>query len=950
MFEPSQRLKAFNNCYDYSKYSVFRIPYSVFKLLLLFLRCFIKTDRIHNEGDIPLILSSTPPLMKRLYTPLLLLSFQLPYAVAQTVTTAADSTKTNPSAQSTTAPSDSLSIDLNEAKVTATKLMFVTKKDTVVYNLDALAATKGDMLGDLINKMPGLEMRKDGLYFKGKKVNRLLVNGTDFVRGNTQSALENLPAYIIKSLKAYEGQTDRAKITGIDDGTKEVVVDAILKKEYLGTWTGNAALGYGTDDRWRARLFANTFSDRYRVTAFGGFTNTGEFQATDNNGTWNDVGAGSSSGDTKFMRPGTSWMWNNGRKADEGGYFKLEGGINWDYRGHKDYFYQEQEKFLGDGTSRFTATDQRSKNDEKIINTNLYFTWKPSKHTHIEFGPSYSFIKQTDHSHERSGNWTVPAFEMVPSVLDSLDLYPETGWPGNRETLYAHQEQSSSNENRHYYAHNLWITQRLTKKNLRFSLRHQLSYHQNREDMHDLMRYRYYNQTEHTMDPLYNRFGRNKGENFNQITFADLNIPIPQLQSLRLTYGYSNTKNSKDDKGHRLEKLGGIFADYDAYLQHFGILPDLADWELQTVDPDMTLYSTTTDHRHWAEAELSYNKKGLIAYLKGLGKFGRDAIDYERPTYEPLHPRRNVKEWAIDARLRYESDSLGNIELSYSYTKEPQSFYSAITIPDRSDPLNVFLGNPDMKDTRRHIVNFIYSRTLKNNRWYSMNTSWHNTLHQQTSRQTYDKVTGVTTSQPVTLCGNWGINAIVSMGMPLDKKQRFNLMSYISYSMSHNPAFTLATDGHPQRRSDTSHNTGLYARLNYRYEKFFASINGSVWYIAYRSDLAASQDRWMGNYGGTLQYTLPLDIELKTNVNVYHRNVYQSQGVRPVKAIWNAMLTRSFLRDKSLALQLEASDILNHRDQSNAYMNIDGREAFYGQCVSRYFMFHVIYNFSTKKK
>ena len=118
-----------------------------------------------------------------------------------------------------------------------------------------------------------------------------------------------------------------------------------------------------------------------------------------------------------------------------------------------------------------------AKNDEKIINTNLYFTWKPSKHTHIEFGPSYSFIKQTDRSHERSGNWTVPAFEMVPSVLDSLDLYPETGWPGNRETLDAHQEQSSSNEN-NTTMHITCGIATADKEKPALSLRHQLSYHQ----------------------------------------------------------------------------------------------------------------------------------------------------------------------------------------------------------------------------------------------------------------------------------------------------------------------------------------------------------------------------------------------------------------------------------------------------------------------------------------
>ena len=93
---------------------------------------------------------------------------------------------------------DSLSTDtivrqLGEATATTTRLVFTNKKDTVVYDMNALLATQGDMLNDVINKMPGLELRNGVLYFKGKKVERLMVNGTDFMRNDTKTALEQPP-------------------------------------------------------------------------------------------------------------------------------------------------------------------------------------------------------------------------------------------------------------------------------------------------------------------------------------------------------------------------------------------------------------------------------------------------------------------------------------------------------------------------------------------------------------------------------------------------------------------------------------------------------------------------------------------------------------------------------------------------------------------------------------
>lgn len=889
--------------------------------------------------------------MKPLISLLLFLICCLVPATAQAQSARTDSARTSSPDAAKKAEADSSSVKLNEATVTGTKLMFVTKKDTVVYNMDALAATKGDMLGDMIGKMPGLEMRKDGLYFKGKKVSRLMVNGTDFVRGNTQSGLDNLPAYIIKHVKAYESITDQTRITGIDDGVREMVVDVILKKEFLGEWTGNASMGYGTDDRWRARAFANSFANHYRLTAFGGFTNTGQFQSADTDGNWGDNGgAGSSSGDTRFMRPGMSMMWNNGRSSDAAGYVKIEGGLTWDYRDHKDYFYQENEVFLGDGTSKYGASDQRTKNDEKIISTNLYLTWKPSENTHLEFSPSYSHTHQTDRSHERSGNWNVPAYEMAPSVLDSLEAHPETGWPANDGTVYAQRGTSGYDNLRHSYRHNLWMSQKLTERNLRLTLRHNLGLGFMDGEQHSLNRYDYYQPATGGMDPLYNRFRRTDNDDFYQMSFVDLNVPVPALQSLRLTYGFSNGRIKNRADGYRLERLGGIFADYADYLAHFGQLPEASGWEAEAIDPDITLHTTITNRWHWAEAELSYKKNGLLATAKVLGKRGHEAMDYDRPGYDPLHPGRNATEWRVNGGLRYETDSAGTYTLNYSMDRHPQALMNEIDIPDRSNPLNIRLGNPNMPDETMHNVNLGYSRTFKQNRWMSVYASWSMNRHFATMRSTYDKQTGITTSQPFTLCGQWGTSVTLNFGTPLDKKQHFSFMGYVNYNLNHEPDFTLATDGNPLRRSDTNHNLTVYAFLNSRFDKFFASLTLSATYDGYRSDLATNRDTWSGNYSASVQYTFPLDIELKTAIQVYHRPVHHSQGIRPLKPIWNATLTRSFLRDKSLTLQFEASDILDRRDQSNAFVSVSNRSAFYAECVSRYFMLSAIYHFSTKKK
>lgn len=165
---------------------------------------------------------------------------------------------------------------LHEATVKTTRLLFITRKDTVIYDLDAVKLKDGANLGDALKKLPGMEIRKKKLYYMGKPVDRLLVNGFDFSRNDPSMALEALPAYIVKSVKAYEQRGELARVTGLDDGSREQVVNVVLRKKYMGTWTGQANLYGGTPDLYSARGYANTFTDRYRVSLFGNANNTNQ--------------------------------------------------------------------------------------------------------------------------------------------------------------------------------------------------------------------------------------------------------------------------------------------------------------------------------------------------------------------------------------------------------------------------------------------------------------------------------------------------------------------------------------------------------------------------------------------------------------------------------------------------------------------------------------------------
>ncbi len=122
---------------------------------------------------------------------------------------------------------------LREVSVTATKVKFYNKGDTVVYNADAFVLAEGSMLDALIAQLPGAEIRSGGqIYVNGRYVESLLLNGKDFFKGNNEIMLENLGAYTVKNIEVYDGQEEMDRIMGKDYGKKIYTMNVKLKKEY----------------------------------------------------------------------------------------------------------------------------------------------------------------------------------------------------------------------------------------------------------------------------------------------------------------------------------------------------------------------------------------------------------------------------------------------------------------------------------------------------------------------------------------------------------------------------------------------------------------------------------------------------------------------------------------------------------------------------------------------
>ena len=94
---------------------------------------------------------------------------------------------------------------LKETVVTARVAQVVVKKDTLVYNPDAFRTPEGSPIEELIKRIPGAEVDEDGkITVNGKQVKKILLDGKEFMVGDVETALKNIPVNIIQNLKFYD--------------------------------------------------------------------------------------------------------------------------------------------------------------------------------------------------------------------------------------------------------------------------------------------------------------------------------------------------------------------------------------------------------------------------------------------------------------------------------------------------------------------------------------------------------------------------------------------------------------------------------------------------------------------------------------------------------------------------------------------------------------------------
>ena len=309
---------------------------------------------------------------------------------------------------------ESDAIMLAEAVIVAEAPQVQIVEDTVAFNSSAYRTPEGAMLEELVKKLPGAEVDDDGnVKINGKEISKIMVDGKEFFGGDVKTGLKNLPVDMIDKLKTYDKKSDLARITGIDDGEEETVLDLTVKKGMNKGIFGNIDLSGGTEDRYMGRAMVNYFYDKTQVSLIAGANNV------------NDQGFSAGGG-------GPRWRRNNGLTstkelglnfATETEKIDMGGSLRYNYRGNDVYRDGYTENFLSGGeASSFNNSISSTSSGNKDFRADFRLEWKPDTLTNIIFRPKFSWGKSYSTADSKSGTFNSDPYAVVTNPNEYLDI------------------------------------------------------------------------------------------------------------------------------------------------------------------------------------------------------------------------------------------------------------------------------------------------------------------------------------------------------------------------------------------------------------------------------------------------------------------------------------------------------------------------------------------------
>ena len=564
-------------------------------------------------------------------------------------------------------------VQLRGVVVTGAAAQSVQKGDTTQFNAKAFKTNSDATTGDLIDKLPGVSRGADGkVQAQGENVQQVLVDGKPFFGNDPDAVLKNLPAEMVDKVEVFDQRSEQSRFSGFDDGNTTKTINIVTKVEFRNGTFGRVVAGAGPE-RYKASGNVNKFKGDERMSVLAQSNNVNE----QNFGTEDLLGVVGNSnqggGGRGGQRGGGSGGQGNGGNGGDflvnqsGGITKTNAvGLNYSNSWNKktdfaaSYFFNRADNTLLSNTNRQYVTGTRYTQAalSNSVNTNQRFNLrlehKLDSANSILFRPRFSY-QQND------------ATSRVDGRTFAADV-PASNITSN----YASNNQGLNTGG------DLLLRHRFAKAGRTASLSIGGSYSQRNSDATLL-----------TRNDASSRSNLNQVNNLTQHG-SSINANLSLTEALSKTnvlqgnyvINYAPNNSSKytydvltGDPRQLNEGLSNVFQNY--YLTQSGGLT----------------------YRHITPTyQASFGLAGQYSELYRDAQYPRP--DIGRYTFVNVLPQ---------AMLNYRFTRQKNLRLFYRTNTNPPSVSQLQAVVNNSNPLQLTIGNPALRQEYQHSLNIRYS-------------------------------------------------------------------------------------------------------------------------------------------------------------------------------------------------------------------------------------------------
>jgi hypothetical protein len=829
-------------------------------------------------------------------------------------------------------------IMLKNTVVTGNASKVIVKADTFIYNASAYRTPEGSVVEELVKRLPGAQVDDDGkITINGKEVKKIKVDGKEFMTGDTKTALKNLPTNIIERVRAYDQKSDLARVSGIDDGEEETVLDFGIKTGMNKGIMVNADLAAGTKDRYAGRIFGGLMKDDFKAFLMTSANNV------------NDMGFGGGGGRFGGGRQGliATKMTGLNLNYEKTDLITVDGSIRWNHSDGIAVSKTASESFMSSSVSSFSNRINDNSTRSNSWNGQFRIEWTPDSMTNIMFRPQFNYNSNDGLTEGASATFSMDPYKIkgITDPLSQLDiLKDEKDEEGNSIVKNSNISNSLSYSDSKSLGGWGQYNRKLNNYGRNITLRLGANYSEGLSKSFSNDQVNYYGTMPNVEN---NRYAVTPTKNWDYSIRLTYSEPIMRRTYLQFSYQYQY-KYSKSDRGtYDLSNQGWDFMSvvpsfrgWDDYLSLMGGAP-LEDYKSN----DLSRYSEYKNYIHTAEVMLrvvrdAYNLNIGVQMVPQKSHFVQD--------YKGVHSdtTRTVTNFAPTADFRWKISNVSQMRLTYRANTSQPSMSDLLDITDDSNPLNIRKGNPGLKPSFTQNMRFQY-----NNYWQSyqrslmVNANFSTTSNSISSMTTYDETTGGTITKPENINGNWNAFAMVMFNTSVDSAGYFNVNTFTTLRYAHNVGYVSLLNQDSQESVTRATTIGERLSASYRNSWFEFELNGSLEYNHNRSELQENNnlDTWTFSYGASTMLTAPWGSQLSTNVNMNSRRGYNDASMNTNELIWNAQIAQSFLRGNALTLSLQFYDILKEQSTFSRSISAMARTDTEYNAITSYAMLHVIY-------